>query len=502
LHADPTSVKSASEGNPRLLFKWLNNYAKSKIQKLSWTRVICHRYLKTEKRTMKKKTLLMFALIVPLSFCLASPLMAQTFKTTFVPLGPGVPGVLYEPVTPGPKAEIAVIAMHTVADYLTFTACPELAKRGYRALCANCSTSKSGFVSDNDQNKMILNVKLAVAYLRKYPGIRKIALLGHSGGGGLMASYQNIAENGVSICQGPEKLVKCPDSLAGLPPADGLMLIDSNISGSAMALFSLDPAIVSEDNGQVLNPDLDMYNPQNGFNPKGSTYREDFRKKFFAKTRDRANQLIAKALDRLEKINAGKGNFKDDEPFIIPAGSYRGNRLMTQDMSLWAHTRNAWPLLHPDGTITTEIVHSVRVPRDTESPSPSLVGAGLVTTVRNFLSTFALRPTDEFGYDASSIYGIDYKATYSNAVFSVENITKPLLQMGMTGSHEYFSAETIRNHAKSADKTLAYVEGATHNFTPCKACAVAQGKPENYYGDTVKTLFDYIDGWLSKPGRL
>ena len=73
--------------------------------------------------------------------------------------------------------------------------------------------------------------------------------------------------------------------------------------------------------------------------------------------------------------------------------------------------------------------------------------------------------------------------------------------MGMTGSHEYFSAETILEHAKSADKTLAYVEGATHGFTPCTACAVAKGLPENYYGDTVKTLFNYIDGWLSKPGR-
>jgi hypothetical protein len=59
----------------------------------------------------------------------------------------------------------------------------------------------------------------------------------------------------------------------------------------------------------------------------------------------------------------------------------------------------------------------------------------------------------------------------------------------------------IRDHAKSADKTLAYVEGATHGFTPCTACAIAQGKPANYYGDTVKTLFDYIDKWLSKPGR-
>jgi hypothetical protein len=452
----------------------------------------------------RNELLLIFAVIVVLSFCFVSPSMAQTYKTTFVSLGRGVPGMLYEPVTPGPKAEIAVVAMHTVADYLTPNGsipCSELAKRGYRALCANTATSKSGFVSDDDEDKMLLNIKLAVAYLRTYPGIRKIVLFGHSGGGGLMAPYQNIAENGVSICQGPEKLVKCPDSLAGLPPADGVMLIDANISGGAMALFSLDPAIVSEDNGQVLNPDLDMYNPKNGFNPNGSTYSDEFKKAFFAKTRDRENRLIAKALDRLEKIKAGKGNFSDDEPFIIPAGSYRGNRLMTQDMSLWAHTRKAWPLLHPDGTITTEIVHSVRVPRGTQSPSPSLSGSGLVTTVRSFLSTFALRVTEEFGYDASSIYGIDYKSSYANAPISVEGITKPLLQMGMTGSHEYFAAETIRDHAKSADKTLAYVEGATHGFTPCTACAAAQGKPANYYGDTVKTLFDYIDGWLGKPGR-
>jgi hypothetical protein len=73
--------------------------------------------------------------------------------------------------------------------------------------------------------------------------------------------------------------------------------------------------------------------------------------------------------------------------------------------------------------------------------------------------------------------------------------------MGMTGSFEFFMAETVRGHAKSSDKTLAYVEGATHNFSPCKQCAVAKGLPEDYYGDTVKTLFDYVDGWLSKPGR-
>ena len=268
-----------------------------------------YKYIKREKRTMKRKALLMFAVIVVLSVCLVSPSMAQTYKTTFVPLGHGVPGVLYEPVTPGPKAEIAVVAMHTVADYLTFTPCPELAKRGYRALCANCSTSKSGFISDNDEDKMLLNVKLAVAYLRRYPGIRKVVLFGHSGGGGLMASYQNIAENGVGICQGPEKIVKCPDSLAGLPPADGLMLIDSNIGGGAMALFSLDPAVVSEDNGQVLNPDLDMYNPKNGFNPKGSTYSDEFKQAVLCQGKGKGEPIDCKSPGQIGENQSRQGQF-------------------------------------------------------------------------------------------------------------------------------------------------------------------------------------------------
>ena len=450
---------------------------------------------------MLRKSILKFGVLLLLIFCMVPASTAQTIKNTFVRLDRGVPGVLYEPVTPGPKAEIAVIAMHPSGDYLTATPCLELAKRGYRALGANCSTSKSGFVSDNNQDEMILNVKSAVEYLRRYPGIKKIVLFGHSGGGGLMASYANISENGVKVCQGSEKLVPCPDTLAGLPPVDGLMLIDSNFSGGAMALFSLDPAIVSEDSGQVLNPDLDMYNPENGYNPKGSTYSEEFKKRFFAGVSAREKRLVAYALDRLNKIEAGTGNFSDDEPLVIPAASYKANRLMTEDMSLWAKTRNAWPLLHPDGTVTKEIVHSVRIPRGRQSASPSLFDSGLVTTVRCFLNTFAFRTTKEFGYDGSSFYGIDYESNYGNTVFSVEHITKPLLIMGMTGSHEYFAAETMGDHAKSADTTLAYLEGATHGFSPCKACAAAQGKPENYYGDTVKTLFDYIDGWLGRPDR-
>ncbi len=53
------------------------------------------------------------------------------------------------------------------------------------------------------------------------------------------------------------------------------------------------------------------------------------------------------------------------------------------------------------------------------------------------------------------------------------------------------------NHTKSADKTLVYAEGATHGYPTCKKCEKTPGR----HGDTVKTRYDYADGWLSKSGQ-
>src|SRR5262245_27536899 len=73
----------------------------------------------------------------------SGPVTVARIKTTFIDLGNGVPGVLYEPTEPGPKAQIAVLVMHTGADYLTHSACTELSRRGYRVLCENTSGDKS-----------------------------------------------------------------------------------------------------------------------------------------------------------------------------------------------------------------------------------------------------------------------------------------------------------------------------------------------------------------------
>jgi hypothetical protein len=446
-----------------------------------------------------KLNAVLLALILTFGASLASPSKAQEIKNTFVRLGPGVPGVLYEPLSPGPKAEIGIFVMHAEGDYLQMSACSELTKRGYRVLCANNSASKSGANNDLSIDRILLDAKLGVAYLKKYPGIRKVVLLGHSGGGALMSAYQNIAENGLKACQGPEKIVKCPDSLAGMPAADGLILLDANFGLAGMVLFSIDPAVVDESTGMVVNPKLDLFNPQNGFNPSGSMYSEEFIRAFLSGVGKRENRLIKTALDRLDAINAGKGRFSDDEPFVVPGASYLGfnNKLFAQDTKLWSHTRKAWPLLRPDGTVVTQIVPTVRVPESTKSATPSLEMGALKTTVRKFLSSFAVRVGDDFGYNEDSIWGVDWLSSYSCPVGSVQGVTVPLLTMGMTGHWEYLAAESIYEKAKSTDKSIAFVEGATHIFTPCAKCEKTPGQ----FGDTQKTMYDYVDTWLSKPGR-
>ena len=66
--------------------------------------------------------------------------------------------------------------------------------------------------------------------------------------------------------------------------------------------------------------------------------------------------------------------------------------------------------------------------------------------------------------------------------------------MGMTGGWEFASAETIWENAASADKTLAYVEGADHFFRPSRHLE----KEEGQFGDTLKVTYDYVANWLKE----
>lgn len=426
---------------------------------------------------------------VALGVMLSWPLYGQVqkIKTTWVPLG-SANGILLEPVTPElTKSHIGIIYTHLGANNLNNQTGPELSKRGYRVFLLNHYADNGiGFEA------IAPLIARAVNYLRELTGIETVVLLGYSGGGPLMTFYQNVAENGPRVCQGPEKIYPCRGELEGLPKADGLILLDSHAGDAFKTLTYIDPAIDSTLQSTPRNPDLDMFSPQNGYDSatKAATYSDGFIKKFFAAQSARNEDIIDQALARLAKIEAGTGDYKDDEPFIVP-GAEGGARLLQPDVRLLSYTKESHPLLHPDGTMPTRIAHSIRPPMGNTANVGSYEGGTEISSVRRFLASSALRTTSDYGMTENLLTGVDWASSNTSTPSNVEGITVPLLIMSMTCHYFVVTSEIIYDHAGSKDKRIVYVFGASHNFQPCR--------PE--FGDTAKTVFDFIDLWLSAGNR-
>jgi hypothetical protein len=418
---------------------------------------------------------------------------AESYKRSFVAISGAGPGVLYQPEVPGPNSHIGILIMHPNGNFLEHITIlgskggPGLASLGYTVLGLNTT-----FSSDNllDTDKLYPQVGKGVAYLKtKVPGVTKVVLLGHSGGGPTMAGYQFVAANGVKACQGPEKIVPCPDSLAGLPPADGLILLDSSMGFGAITLVSLDPAVANEEKATVRIPELDLFNPENGFHPPtGGTYSSAFVQKYATGQAKRMEKLIQTALERLAKINAGNGKYTDDEPFDIPGSALGNPQIWSVDLTVGARTHDEHWLVHPDQARTKQVVPSLRKPYTIANEPTSKSTGGYLTTVRRFLNTWACRPLPDYGYGADYVRGIDFQSTYNSPVAAVEKTKVPLLILGMSAGQLLVSAETIYNHATSSDKELVFIEGATHGTTPID---------ESKYGNTTTTTVNTIDRWLN-----
>src|SRR6266478_8359282 len=183
-------------------------------------------------------------------------------------------GALYKPDS-GPTPHVGVLVMHRTANFLNHRACTELSRRGFLLLCMNTRYENNEAMVDFE--KLPLDVRAGVDLLRRQPGITKVVLFAHSGGGPLMSFYQAVAENGPAYCKGANKLTQCADDLAGLVPADGIVFADAHPGNAINTLRSLNPAVANENNPPDAPPiaALDMFDPKNGFNPNGPSRSEE-----------------------------------------------------------------------------------------------------------------------------------------------------------------------------------------------------------------------------------
>ena len=394
----------------------------------------------------------------------------------------------YAPITPTEVSHVAVVMMHCDQNYMGINMAPELAKRGYNVLAVDAWVG-------GEIDRKCEHLSRMIRYLKGLDGIEKVVLMGHSGGATLMTAYQAIAENGAQVFQGEEMLYKCTVKET-LEKADGIMLIDANYGNAVMSLLSMDPAVIEEGNGMKLDPKYDIFDPANGYDRNGANYSPEFIQMYQKAQRERNDRIIAFALDRLEKINNGEGDYVDDEPLMITAADQPkpNNRLLPEDLHLLSHTKGEYDLIHGDGTVTHEPIQCLRTPEMDRCFSMTY-GMGVnKNTIKGFLSSQAIRTTEDFAVKADEIVGVDWNSSYASPIGNIQHISVPALFMGMTGGYEYLASEMIWNHARMADKQIAFVRGATHMFFPNRDAEKVYGP----FGDTEKALYDYMANWLKK----
>jgi len=408
-------------------------------------------------------------------FAQSNPLFVQFNPST-------TKGALYRPDS-GPAPRVGVVLTHRTANFMSHIATRELSKRGFLVLAMNPRFENNE--SEVNWDEIALDIKSGVEYLRKQPGIQKVVLFGHSGGGTSMSYYQAVAEKGLAACQDSSKLVPCDRALAGLPAGDGVVLMDAHPGNSINGLRSINPAIIDNDPKKI-NPALDPFNPKNGFNPSGpSNYSAEFKQRYFRAQAARMNKLIESALDKAQRMKDGSYPYTDDDIFVITGG--QGARLISLDPSLRDRTSQPRKLLKNDGAISTQIVESAMHYGAPPQRKPIFTGSARILTVRSFLSTNAIRAKN-------SQDGIDYCSTNNSVPCAVKNITVPVLFAAMGGYTFIRDNEIHFERAASKDKDFIVVEGATHGATPCKECEKTPGQ----YSNSVKNFFDYVAAWIGK----
>jgi hypothetical protein len=421
------------------------------------------------------------------ALAIAAPAFAAVPQPIYVQFSPSATkGALYKPdPTLYPSPHIAVIAMHRNSNYLNHISTVELPKRGIVVLGMNPRCDNNEAACAPWENNA-LDVKSGVNYLRtKVPGITKVVLLGHSGGGPTMAFYEAVAENGVHICNTPNKLMACPSTLAGLPKADGIILMDAHPGNGINAVRSVlgdvtnDKDILKNNKDPKEDSKLDPFNPANGWAPGTATkYSEDFKARYFKAQSDRMNYLISVAQERLAALDG------DDGPFIVPLAD--NARLSQIDLSIHHSTLLPRKLLKNDGTIEARFpVESVR-PVSLSPGDQYGFGDTMFLTLKSFLSVRAVRSTDSFN-------NVDFCSSNNSTPCNLQQLTAPLLVTNMGGHYFIRDGEQYFDLAASPDKDFYVIEGATHGGTECTACETTPGQ----YNNATRNLFDLMATWMN-----
>ncbi|MFI5445451.1 alpha/beta hydrolase [Polaromonas sp. UC242_47] len=207
----------------------------------------------------------------------------------------------------GPRAATAVVVIHPSSNFMGHYALETLAECGVDAI--GMTTRYIGNEAMLLLEHCVVDIGSVVRHLRN-EGYQRVVLVGNSGGGGLVALYQNQAEHPTITAApagGPPDLTR-----ADLPPADGLIMLMAHPGRNIVLTEKLDPAILDENDPFQRDPALDMFNPDNG-----PPYTPDFLARYRAAQVARNERITQWAIAQLAALKERTGGRVDDLPFVV-----------------------------------------------------------------------------------------------------------------------------------------------------------------------------------------
>ncbi|MGH2587645.1 MAG: alpha/beta hydrolase [Dehalococcoidia bacterium] len=389
-------------------------------------------------------------------------------------------GWLYEPAGVRPRTVVALA--HPRAEFGRHYAIPGLVRAGYAAFGQN-----SRYLNNDTEaihERLLLDVAAGMRWLRD-EGFRHVVLAGNSGGGSLYAMYQAQA----TLPPG-EREQETPggsriDLSGAMPPGDGFIAIAAHPGEGRFLLNTIDPSVTEEADPLSCDPALDMFNPENGYDPAtgAASYSAAFLERYRAAQRARVARLDAIARAQIAREREGT------ETARVLAKSVGATP---------ASPAQAYARLQAD---RRAVPHRLMVIYRTVA-NPAYLDLSIDPNERDLGSIFGLvnaRP--EFGnYFSSNIARVlsprawlsTWSGLSSRADFlaSARSLTVPALFVPASGDSDILPSDAgaMWEAIASPDKTRHDIAGADHYLRPTAHRATGAGPREE--------LIEVMAAWL------
>ncbi len=204
--------------------------------------------------------------------------------------------------------DTVVCVMHPRANFSHHYLVPGLVENGFAVFCENSRWLNNDATLIHE--RLLLDVAAGLAEMHKR--FDRVVLCGNSGGGSLYTFYLNqaLAPPGSRLTATatgePFDLNRYE-----LPGADALAYVAAHTGEGGFLMNAIDPSLVEEGDPLSCDPELDMYDPVNGFAdpPKESRYSPDFLERYRAAQRARVSRIDAIARGRLARKRAARARF-------------------------------------------------------------------------------------------------------------------------------------------------------------------------------------------------